>query len=109
MVRNPTNRQHIRNPTFVGLSDLLQTLYSSGGKTHKAFSESVAFEDGPIQRLLNGQIVAPRRDASTHCKGLLCCIQRMLARIRHILAGVRRRGVSNDTATVTIHINKCLM
>ena len=53
-----------------------------------------------MQRLLNGQIVAPRRCANSHCKGLHCWIQRMLARIRHLLAGVRRRGctMSHDTA-----------
>ena len=57
---------------------------------HKAISDSLAFETAPIQWLLNGQIVAPRRSANTHCKGLYCWIQRMLARIRHLLAGVQR-------------------
>ena len=88
MVHNPTNRQNIRNPTSN------KHCIPPAGK-HKALSESVAFENGPIQRLLNGQIVAPRRGASTHCKGLHCWIQRMLARIRHLLADVRRRGVNN--------------
>ena len=59
---------------------------------HKALSDSIAFENAPIQRLLNGQIVAPRRGANSHCKGLHW-IQRMLARIRHLLARVHRRGV----------------
>ena len=60
---------------------------------HKALSDSPAFENAPVQRLLNGQIVAPRRGANSHCNGSHCWIQRMLARIRHLLAGVRRRGV----------------
>ena len=90
MVHNTTNPQHIRNPTFVRLTT--NTAFRRQEK-HKALLESLAFENAPIQRLLNGQIVAPRRGASTHCKGLHCWVQRMLARIRHLLAGVRRRGV----------------
>ena len=77
---------------------------------HKALSDSLAFENAPIQRLLNGQIVAPSRGANTHCKGLHCWIQRMLARIRHLLAGVRRRrGVRCLTIQLTIHSNKGMM
>ena len=77
---------------------------------HKALSDSLAFDNAPIQRLLNGQIVAPNRGANTHCKGLHCWIQRMLARIRHLLAGVRRRrGVRCRTIQLTIHSNKGMM
>ena len=97
--------KNIRNPTFVGLSDLLQTLHSAVGNNTRPFFYNLAFELSPIQRLLNGQILAPRRGANSHCKGLHCWIQRMLARIRHLLACVRRRGctMSNDRS---IHSNK---
>ena len=31
--------------------------------------ENLNLNLNPIQRLLNGQIIAPRRSANTHCKG----------------------------------------
>ena len=106
MVHNPTNRQHIRNQTFVGLSDLLHTLHSAVGNNTRPFqTESLAFEIAPIQRLLNGQIVAPRsrRGANSRRKGLHCWIQRMVARIRHLLQVCVAGGcaMSNDTAIDT--------
>ena len=77
------------------------------GTTQGLFRQS-RVREAPIQRLLNGQIVAPGRGANRHCKGLHCWIQRILARIRHLLAFVRRRGctMSNDRS---IHSNKGLM
>ena len=48
-----------------------------------------------------------RRGANTHCKGLHCWIQRMMARISLLLACVRRRrGVRCLTTQLTIHSNK---
>ena len=73
---------------------------------HKVLSYSLSFENDPIQRLLNGQIVAPSRGANTYCKGLHCRNQRLVARVRHLLAGVRRRrGVRCLTIQLTIHSN----
>ena len=81
MVHNPTNRPEIRLAT--------NTVFRRREK-QKALSESVAFENGPIQRLLNGQIGVG--------KGLHYWTQRRLAHIRHLLAGVRRNStMSNDT------------
>ena len=72
MVHNRTNRQNIRNPTFFCRIIRLATNNASRRREqHKALSDSLAFEIAPIQRLLNGQIVAPRRGANSRCKGCI--------------------------------------
>ena len=65
MVHNRTNRQNIRNPTFFCRIIRLATNNAFRRREqHKALSDSLAFEIDPIQRLLNGQIGAPRRGAN---------------------------------------------
>ena len=77
---------------------------------HKALADSLPFENATIQRLLNGHMVAPSRGANIHCKGFHCWIQRMLARIRHRLAGVRHRpGERCLTIQLTIPSNTVMM
>ena len=72
MVHNRTNRQNIRNPTFFCRIIRLATNNAFRRREqHKALSDSLAFEIAPIQRLLNGQIVAPRRGANSRCKGCI--------------------------------------